>query len=107
MPLPAPQRLLANALAWKTEFVVVTGFPKGVGIPTHYKIDIANPILRIGIEVDGRSHGVIERQIQDRKKEKFLQSVGWTVLRFSNAEVMANLSECVQMVQSTISKLKI
>jgi very-short-patch-repair endonuclease len=73
-------------------------------LPSHYKIDVANEALKIAIEVDGVSHGMLTRQEQDRKKERFLRRCGWTVLRFSNQDVMERLGECVQTVLSTISK---
>lgn len=100
------EQRLASALGMETSVVVKTGKPRGSEFPQHYKLDIGSHELRLGIEVDGQSHGVLERKRQDRKKENFLRSIGWTVLRFSNAEVDKNLTGCVQAVQSTILKLK-
>lgn len=107
-PLPVPQRTLWLALGaeWLTEFVVPTRIPMGNGYPTCYKIDIAHPMLRLGIEVDGNSHKPIKRQQQDQKKEEVLHGKGWTILRFSNQAVMERLEECVQTVLCTTSKLK-
>jgi hypothetical protein len=106
-PTPA-QRLLAETLGWSMEYVVKTHAPKGNPdhIPTNYKLDIANPSLKLAIEVDGMSHTSMSRQAQDRKKEQMLTGFGWTVLRFTNQEVMEHLPDCVQIVQSTILKLK-
>jgi hypothetical protein len=102
----AAQLLLASTLGWGMEFVVATGHCRdGSGYPTAYKIDIANPILKIAIEVDGHSHAVLSRKKQDQKKTAFLQSLGWSVLRFLNREVTDDLAGCVQTVLSTISKL--
>src|SRR3990167_7292750 len=102
-----PQRLLAEALGWEIEFIYPTkaGHRNGV-FPNHYKIDIANQNLMIAVEVDGNSHGLISRQQQDARKADLLSLHGWTVLRFSNKMVMENLSACVQMVRSTILRLK-
>jgi hypothetical protein len=104
--IPEPQRKLAEALGWRTEFVVRTGRPRRPEYPTCYKLDLAEPELMIGIEVDGGSHCALLRREQDAKKERFLEQHGWTVLRFSNQEVMADLTACVQTVMSTISRLK-
>jgi very-short-patch-repair endonuclease len=106
-PLPVPQLLLACALGWETEYPVALGITKinPQRLPACYKVDIANPTLKVAVEVDGMSHQALERRKQDRKKEKALSERGWTVLRFSNEEVMENLSTCVQTVLSTISKL--
>jgi len=83
---------------------VPTRQPRGSGYPTCYKLDMANRDLRVGVEVDGMSHCSLERQAQDRKKEELLQSLGWSVLRFSNEDVIRNLNACVQAVLSSISK---
>ncbi len=94
--------MLAEALGWPTEVVVKTGHSgrDGAGFPAHYKLDIANSEMMVAVEVDGASHTTLERQGQDRKKERFLRGLGWTVLRFSNREVLDNLARCVQMVRS-------
>ena len=43
---------------------------------------------------------------QDKKKEFCLNTLGWRVLRFGNKQVTEHLEDCVQMVLSTISKLR-
>jgi Protein of unknown function (DUF559) len=109
-PMPEPQRLLSEALGWPTEVVVSTRpvppVMAGVPMPSCYKIDIASEECRVAVEVDGGSHRSKERQEQDRKKTAFLEACGWTVLRFSNREVMENTAACAQVVWSTISRLK-
>jgi hypothetical protein len=101
-----PQALLAKALGWPMEVVVPTRMKRATGFPGCYKLDVANSDLMVGVEVDGGSHASLDRQAQDRKKDAFLSSIGWTVLRFSNEVAMEHLEECVQTVLSTISKLK-
>lgn len=88
-PPPIPQALLHSALgpAWTMEFVVKTG-KRSEGLPHHYKIDIANPEMMVAIEVDGLSHSAIARQHQDQRKDSFLISAGWKVLRFSNRAIL-------------------
>lgn len=87
---------------WPTEVVVKTQMPRGLGYPTHYKIDIAHTTLQIAIEVDGGSHRSLLGLQRDAKKTAFLHGVGWTVLRFSNREVMEHLADCVQTARSII-----
>ena len=102
-----PQATLAWGLGWMhLEYAIPTGVPRGTGYPTNYKVDIANPKLKIAIEVDGNSHNVLSRKAQDIKKENFLKSRGWTVLRFTNESIMKDLNSCVQTVMSTISRSK-
>ena len=106
-----PQALLMEKLVIlkpQSEFVVKT-FAKRINAehyPSHYKIDIAIPTEMIAIEVDGMSHTSLIKKAQDVKKENFLKSKGWIVLRFSNAEILGNVMSCVQMVMSIISRLK-
>jgi hypothetical protein len=98
-PAPVAQQLLADALKWKMEHVVVTGdLGKSMRCPPGYKIDIACPTLKVAIEVDGFSHCSRQRQEQDAKKDRFLTLTGWTVLRFSNEKVLTNLEGCLSEV---------
>jgi hypothetical protein len=101
------QARLAETLgpSWTLELSVGTGKGgRASGHPTHYKLDLANRAAMVAIEVDGLSHGLLTRAAQDRKKDAFLASRGWRVLRFSNAAVMERLEECVRTVLSTTSK---
>jgi hypothetical protein len=103
-PIPIAQQALAAALGWPCEVAIPTGVPRDGRFPTCYKIDIASEALKVGIEVDGGSHGTLERRALDAKRDQFMASIGWTMLRFSNEDVTTNLSGCVQKVLSTISK---
>jgi len=62
---------------FQREFVVRTGTRS----PSHYKIDLAQESVKLAIEIDGSSHGA-KRRIADARKTSFLESKGWTVLRF-------------------------
>lgn len=103
--LTEPQKLLASALAWEMEFPVHTSTTRGTGIATNYKLDIANPILKIGIEVDGKGHLSKKVMLKDAKKETVLSSLGWKVLRFTNQEVMTNLSAVLLEIESVIKAM--
>jgi hypothetical protein len=104
--LPVPQEALIKALGpeWIPEYPVRTGKKPGSGYPTNYKVDIAHWQLKVAVEVDGKSHRSHSRQDQDRKKEDLLIELGWSVLRFSNQQVMEHLEACVHEVWSTISR---
>jgi len=96
--MPIPQRVLLTALGigWYAEHIVLTG--KKIGLPNCYKIDIAHPKKMIAIEVDGGSHSLLARKTQDKKKTTFLESKGWAVYRFSNKEVMDNLTKVLSSI---------
>lgn len=96
--------LKAHFQGIESEYIFPTKIPRGMGFPTHYKIDIAIPSLRIAIEIDGMSHASIVRQKADARKDSLLQERGWIVSRFSNKEVMTNGVMCVRAVLSTTSK---
>ena len=96
-----PQLVLARLLGWPMEYVVPTkGLP---GYPSHYKLDIANPERRIAIEVDGQSHSSKAGRAKDIKKTRFLESRGWTVLRFRNREVLQDLTSVLKVIRQALS----
>lgn len=104
--MPVAQRVLLTALGedWCAEYSVLT-FLRGKTKENYascYKIDIANPKKMIGIEVDGESHNALYRKEQDKKKEKFLSSLGWKIIRFKNKEVMSNLDNVLNKIYAEI-----
>lgn len=104
------QQALLDALSlthpdWKLELVVPTG-SKSAGSPRCYKIDVGNETLMLAIEVDGKSHNSVKAREVDARKTEFLAGRGWSVLRFTNRQVMADLAACVQTVTSTTLRLR-
>lgn len=91
------QKKLADALGWPMEVIVPTGQRRD-GIPSWYAIDVANEDLKIAIEVDGSIHWKTSVQEADQRKTKFLESLGWKVLRFWNGEVDRNLSGVLEVI---------
>lgn len=85
--MTVPQSILLGFLGegWIPEFALSLG-RRTPGFPTCYKLDLANVGRRIAIEVDGNTHHA--RKDQDRKKEDKLASLGWTVLRFWNRDIL-------------------
>ncbi|MHB8916073.1 MAG: endonuclease domain-containing protein [Thiobacillus sp.] len=86
--LTVPQQILKDALSlnWTAEYALSLG-KRQAGYPTCYKLDLACPQLKIAIEVDGASHH--SRKEQDKKKDAKLASLGWTVLRFWNKDILS------------------
>ena len=95
-----PQKLIFDKLGcgWFAEYKVIpeNNLREKYKTPTHYKIDIANPILKIAIEIDGKSHKYLKRQEQDRRKTRVLELMGWSVYRFTNEEILKNVDEISQ-----------
>lgn len=96
-----PQKQLASLLEWPMEWPIPSPDP-----PRRYLIDVANPQLKIAIEVDGRSHSRQKVKEQDRKKTEFLEEQGWTVLRFWNHEILKNPNQIANFIRFIISKRK-
>ena len=96
--------LVLGPLGFQNQLAVPTKMPRGLGYPTHYKLDCGNSTFRISVEADGPSHGTLARKEQDAKKDALLGLYGWTVLRFSNEEVLASPERVRSEVLSLISK---
>jgi very-short-patch-repair endonuclease len=45
----------------------------------------------VAVEVDGTSHHSVSRRESDERKESFLRSQGWNVLRFQNERILSDL----------------
>src|SRR4030042_2828859 len=103
------QQLLFKKLGrgWWRELVITVGQGRKVsGYPTHYKIDLANIYYKLAIECDGAGHSGIISRMEDQKKDQFLKSIGWTVLRYRNKMILNNLDLVMTEIMSKISKLK-
>ncbi len=62
-----------------------------------------NDNQKIGIEIDGDWHEKSKEQVRkDKKRERFLVSNKWKIMRFSGSEVHKNPSTCVEEVLSII-----
>ena len=61
-----------------------------------YFIDFALPDLKIAIEIDGQQHKLKERKKSDIKKDAFLNSRGWKVIRIKFPE--ENIKESINKI---------
>jgi hypothetical protein len=103
-PLPAPQQMLLDALGsgWEAEITVNTGW---AAPPWYYSIDVGNKEIKVAIEADGGSHSGVAPKKRDARKDALLKEKGWTVLRFSNQEILSSLSIVVEKIQSVYMTL--
>jgi len=61
-----------------------------------YRIDFVYPGKPIAIELDGHDyHKTKEQRTADAQRERALQSVGWTVIRFTGTEIYHDAQKCV------------
>ena len=104
-----PQKILLERLGpeWEAELVIKTGLPKRDGNPTWYSADLAHSATRTCVEVDGGSHCCLKVQQRDARRDAILSQLGWTTLRFSNEEILANTEAVVQTIRSITCRWQI
>jgi very-short-patch-repair endonuclease len=64
-----------------------------------YIVDFYCAELSLVIELDGYSHHFEETQQKDQLKQKLLEDVGLTVLRFTDSEVMNDLQGVIRVLE--------
>ena len=65
----------------------------------NYILDFFCYDLQLGIEVDGYSHEIVEVYNKDRIKEKRMNELGITILRFSDFEVLKDMENVIRAIE--------
>lgn len=68
----------------------------GVG---RYVLDFYAPRLKLAIEVDGDVHALKEQQEKDQDRQKNIETLGITFLRFTNDEVWGNMEGVLEEIR--------
>ena len=56
---------------------------------SRYRIDFADPRLKVGFELDGYAfHNTPEQFVADRQRQRKLEQMGWRIYRFAGKEFM-------------------
>ena len=93
--LPLPQELLAQLLEAETEYpVTTTAQQRHAGASHCYKLDVAIPFLRLGIQLDGGSHFAKKIRKTDKRIRVWLAELGWSVLHVSNSKALELCTIC-------------
>ncbi len=66
----------------------------------NYIVDFYCKDLRLAIEVDGESH--YGREERDRLRDKRLNELGVTVLRFDNLDIIYKLDQVIESIENWI-----
>ena len=66
-----------------------------------YILDLACRSLKVAVELDGSQH--LDAADYDRERSAFLEKMGWTVLRFWNAEVRANPDGVAEAILAAVA----
>ncbi len=71
-----------------------------------YIVDFCCPSEKLIIELDGNPHGEYHRIQKDENRDKYLESLGFTVLRFENRFVFQDPEYLKDEIRKTINKKK-
>lgn len=103
--LTKPQEMiLASFPSVVSEFSV--GVPSSIRLGSgvrRYSLDLAMPERKLGIEVDGASHTTRKGRERDARKDAILASLGWSVLRVRNEDVLTRWPETQARIQSFLT----
>ncbi len=69
-----------------------------------YIVDFFCPKAKLVVEVDGGQHFTEETASNDRVRGEYMHSLGLTVLRFSNSEVLKNTDRVARTIYEFINK---
>ncbi|HYD26076.1 endonuclease domain-containing protein [Brevundimonas sp.] len=65
-----------------------------------YFVDFACLSLKLVIELDGKVHDDDDQQLNDYHRQQAIESLGWSVLRFTNDQVMVSLPTVLDAVRA-------
>jgi very-short-patch-repair endonuclease len=68
---------------------------KPVGV---YIADFYCPKAKLVIEVDGGQHSANEVKEYDKARSEYMKSIGLSILRFTNTEVLANIKSVLETI---------
>ena len=90
----------AGVRGWVANYRVRTG------ARTSVVVDVAFPALRLAIEVDGWAyHSDVDRFQADRTKQNALTALGWTVLRFTWADLTERPREVLAQIVGQLARV--
>lgn len=70
-----------------------------------YIVDFVSLSHKIIIEVDGSQHYESENRLIDQKRDRYLQKLGYTVIRYNDEEVLTNIEGVIEHLYQIIKSL--
>jgi len=61
--------------------------------------------LKLVIEIDGPIHNSEEAKLNDEKRQKDLENLNLTVIRFTNEQIKSEIERVIDIISSTIKEL--
>ena len=65
-------------------------------------VDFAHPETKTAIELDGSVHQRLDVQANDLRRQREMESIGWTFIRFSNPQILRDPQGCAQFALQCI-----
>ncbi len=69
-----------------------------------YIVDFAAPSIDLIVEMDGGQHGTLDGRAADGRRDAFLASKGWEVMRFWNGELFENEDGVVETIWTRVQE---
>ena len=63
-----------------------------------YIADFACVSAKLVVELDGDQHGIDRNQTYDQRRDAYMRSHGWRVVRIANEQIFRNLGEVLEML---------
>lgn len=67
-----------------------------------YIVDFCAPIHHLVVELDGGIHESLEAQEYDMLRQKEIEGLGFTVLRFPNAVILNSVQEVLKIIKNVL-----
>ena len=71
----------------------------------NFVVDFYCPEVKLAIEVDGESHYTEEMKSRDMERQALIESYGIQFVRFTNVEVLENISGVLGRIMERINQL--
>lgn len=71
-----------------------------------YIVDFLCRDAQLVVEIDGGYHAERQQEEDDAIRQQWLESVGYTVLRFTNNEILFNIDQTLEMVEKSLKNCK-
>ncbi|MFH1987408.1 MAG: DUF559 domain-containing protein [Pseudomonadota bacterium] len=103
---PTPHEILYYALLTDGAKGAELEF-KGAVPGRKYRIDIAFPVSKVAVEVDGWEwHGKHKDDFtRDRERQNLLTENGWKILRYTAGQIRGDVHACVEQIKRTTGEV--
>ncbi len=99
---PVTERLLWSKL--RNRYLLGFKFRRQYGIGP-FVVDYCCPDTKLVIELDGDSHYVSDdAKNNDLKRQQYIEDLDFTVLRFTNRDIMENVAGVLEIIANHLNK---